>query len=236
MSQKNTVLLKLSGEALLGDKDYGIDNKVIDYVASEIKDYYKNTNIAIVVGGGNIFRGMQESTKRGMVRATADSMGMLATVMNSIALKDGLMSNDIPTQVVSAFEIEGMLERFERDKALRILGRENVLIIAGGTSNPYFTTDSTAVLRALELNASIVLKGTNVDGVYDKDPNKFSDAVLYNDITFKDALMNNLKVMDMTAFAMANDNDMPIRVFNMNTKGNISKAVSGASIGTFVHK
>ena len=236
MSQKNTVLLKLSGEALLGDKDYGIDNKVIDYVASEIKDYYRNTNIAIVVGGGNIFRGMQESSKRGMVRATADSMGMLATVMNSIALKDGLMSNDIPTQVVSAFEIEGMLERFERDKALRILGRENVLIIAGGTSNPYFTTDSTAVLRALELNASIVLKGTNVDGVYDKDPNKFNDAVLYNDLTFKDALMNNLKVMDMTAFAMANDNDMPIRVFNMNTKGNISKAVNGDSIGTFVHK
>ena len=236
MSQKNTVLLKLSGEALLGDKDYGIDNKVIDYVASEIKDYYRNTNIAIVVGGGNIFRGMQESSKRGMVRATADSMGMLATVMNSIALKDGLMSNDIPTQVVSAFEIEGMLERFERDKALRILGRENVLIIAGGTSNPYFTTDSTAVLRALELNASIVLKGTNVDGVYDKDPNKFDDAVLYNDLTFKDALMNNLKVMDMTAFAMANDNDMPIRVFNMNTKGNISKAVNGDSIGTFVHK
>ena len=236
MSQKNTVLLKLSGEALLGDKDYGIDNKVIDYVASEIKEYYRNTNIAIVVGGGNIFRGMQESSKRGMVRATADSMGMLATVMNSIALKDGLMSNDIPTQVVSAFEIEGMLERFERDKALRILGRENVLIIAGGTSNPYFTTDSTAVLRALELNASIVLKGTNVDGVYDKDPNKFNDAVLYNDLTFKDALMNNLKVMDMTAFAMANDNDMPIRVFNMNTKGNISKAVNGDSIGTFVHK
>ena len=236
MSQKNTVLLKLSGEALLGDKDYGIDNKVIDYVASEIKEYYRNTNIAIVVGGGNIFRGMQESSKRGMVRATADSMGMLATVMNSIALKDGLMSNDIPTQVVSAFEIEGMLERFERDKALRILGRENVLIIAGGTSNPYFTTDSTAVLRALELNASIVLKGTNVDGVYDKDPNKFDDAVLYNDLTFKDALMNNLKVMDMTAFAMANDNDMPIRVFNMNTKGNISKAVNGDSIGTFVHK
>ena len=236
MSQKHTVLLKLSGEALLGDKDYGIDNKVIDYVASEIKDYYRNINIAIVVGGRNIFRGMQESSERGMVRATADSMGMLATVMNAIALKDRLMSNDIPTQVVSAFEIEGMLERFERDKALRILERENVLIIAGGTSNPYFTTDSAAVLRALEVNASIVLKGTDVDGVYDKDPNKFSDAVLYNDLTFKDALINNLKVMDMTAFAMANDNDMPIRVFNMNTKGNISKAVRGDSIGTFVHK
>lgn len=236
MSQKNTVLLKLSGEALLGDKDYGIDNKVIDYVASEIKDYYRNTNIAIVVGGGNIFRGMQESSKRGMVRATADSMGMLATVMNAIALKDGLMSNDIPTQVVSAFEIEGMLERFERDKAIRILERENILIIAGGTSNPYFTTDSAAVLRALEINASIVLKGTNVEGVYDKDPNKFSDAVLYNDLTFKDALINNLKVMDMTAFAMASDNNMPIRIFNMNTKGNISKAISGEPIGTFVHK
>jgi len=236
MSQKHTVLLKLSGEALLGDKDYGIDNKVIDYVASEIKDYYRNTNIAIVVGGGNIFRGMQESSKIGMVRATADSMGMLATVMNAIALKDGFMSNGIPTQVVSAFEIEGMLERFERDKAIRILERENILIIAGGTSNPYFTTDSAAVLRALEINASIVLKGTNVDGVYDKDPNKFSDAVLYNDLTFKDALINNLRVMDMTAFAMASDNDMPIRIFNMNTEGNISKAVNGDSIGTFVHK
>lgn len=232
---KQTVLLKISGEALLGEKDYGIDNNVVDRIAMEMKEAGNNTQIAVVVGGGNIFRGMQLSSKTGMVRATADSMGMLATIMNAIALKDRFMAAGTPTQILSAFNIEGMIEGFERDKAIRILERGNVLIIAGGTSNPYFTTDSTSILRALEIGASIVLKGTNVDGVYNKDPKTNKDAVMYNDITFKEAINQNLRVMDMTAFAMANDNNMPIRVFNMNKMGNITKAIKGENIGTYVH-
>lgn len=232
---KQTVLLKISGEALLGEKDYGIDNNVVDRIAMEMKEAGNNTQIAVVVGGGNIFRGMQLSSKTGMVRATADSMGMLATIMNAIALKDRFMAVGTPTQILSAFNIEGMIEGFERDKAIRILERGNVLIIAGGTSNPYFTTDSTSILRALEIGASIVLKGTNVDGVYNKDPKTNKDAVMYNDITFKEAINQNLRVMDMTAFAMANDNNMPIRVFNMNKMGNITKAIKGENIGTYVH-
>ena len=232
---KQTVLLKISGEALLGEKDYGIDNNVVDRIAMEMKEAGINTQIAVVVGGGNIFRGMQLSSKTGMVRATADSMGMLATIMNAIALKDRFMAAGTPTQILSAFNIEGMIEGFERDKAIRILERGNVLIIAGGTSNPYFTTDSTSILRALEIGASIVLKGTNVDGVYNKDPKINKDAVMYNDITFKEAINQNLRVMDMTAFAMANDNNMPIRVFNMNKMGNITKAIKGENIGTYVH-
>lgn len=232
---KQTVLLKISGEALLGEKDYGIDNNVVDRIAMEMKEAGNNTQIAVVVGGGNIFRGMQLSSKTGMVRATADSMGMLATIMNAIALKDRFMAAGTPTQILSAFNIEGMIEGFERDKAIRILERGNVLIIAGGTSNPYFTTDSTSILRALEIGASIVLKGTNVDGVYNKDPKTNEDAVMYNDITFKEAINQNLRVMDMTAFAMANDNNMPIRVFNMNKMGNITRAIRGENIGTYVH-
>ena len=232
---KQTVLLKISGEALLGEKDYGIDNNVVDRIAMEMKEAGNNTQIAVVVGGGNIFRGMQLSSKTGMVRATADSMGMLATIMNAIALKDRFMAAGTPTQILSAFNIEGMIEGFERNKAIRILERGNVLIIAGGTSNPYFTTDSTSILRALEIGASIVLKGTNVDGVYNKDPKTNEDAVMYNDITFKEAINQNLRVMDMTAFAMANDNNMPIRVFNMNKMGNITKAIKGENIGTYVH-
>ncbi|MEI0592884.1 UMP kinase [Brachyspira pilosicoli] len=232
---KQTVLLKISGEALLGEKDYGIDNNVVDRIAMEMKEAGNNTQIAVVVGGGNIFRGMQLSSKTGMVRATADSMGMLATIMNAIALKDRFMAAGTPTQILSAFNIEGMIEGFERDKAIRILERGNVLIIAGGTSNPYFTTDSTSILRALEIGAFIVLKGTNVDGVYNKDPKTNEDAVMYNDITFKEAINQNLRVMDMTAFAMANDNNMPIRVFNMNKMGNITKAIKGENIGTYVH-
>ena len=232
---KKTVLLKISGEALLGQIDYWIDNNVVDRIALEMKEAGGDTQIAVVVGGGNIFRGMQLSNKTGMVRATADSMGMLATIMNAIALKDRFMAAGTPTQILSSFNIEGMIEGFERDKAIRILERGNVLIIAGGTSNPYFTTDSTAILRALEIGASIVLKGTNVDGVYDKDPKNNEDAKMYNEITFREALNKNLRVMDMTAFAMANDNDMPIRVFNMNKMGNITKAISGENIGTYVH-
>ena len=221
---KKTVLLKISGEALLGQKDYGIDNNVVDRIALEMKEAGGDTQIAVVVGGGNIFRGMQLSNKTGMVRATADSMGMLATIMNAIALKDRFMAAGTPTQILSSFNIEGMIEGFERDKAIRILERGNVLIIAGGTSNPYFTTDSTAILRALEIGASIVLKGTNVDGVYDKDPKNNEDAKMYNEITFREALNKNLRVMDM-----------PIRVFNMNKMGNITKAISGENIGTYVH-
>ena len=197
------VLLKISGEALLGQKEYGIDNNVVDRIALEMKAAGSDAQIAVVVGGGNIFRGMQLSSKTGMVRATADSMGMLATIMNAIALKDRFMAAGTPTQILSAFNIEGMIEGFERDKAIRILERGNVLIIAGGTSNPYFTTDSTAILRALEIGASIVLKGTNVDGVYDKDPKTNSDAKMYQNITFREAINQNLRVMDMTAFAMA---------------------------------
>ena len=232
---KQTVLLKISGEALLGEKDYGIDNNVVDRIAMEMKEAGNNTQIAVVVGGGNIFRGMQLSNKTGMVRATADSMGMLATIMNAIALKDRFMAAGTPTQILSAFNIEGMIEGFERDKAIRILERGNVLIIAGGTSNPYFTTDSTSILRALEIGASIVLKGTNVDGVYNKDPKTNKDAVMYKEITFKDAINQNLRVMDMTAFAMANDNNMPIRVFNMNKMGNITKAIKGENIGSLIY-
>lgn len=234
VSKKKTVLLKLSGEALLGDKNYGIDIKVLEGIASELKIASSEINIAIVIGGGNIFRGMQESAKSGLVRATADAMGMLATIMNSIALKDGFMSYGLPTQILSAFSIDGMVEKFERDKAIRILERENILILGGGTSNPYFTTDSTAVLRALEIDASIVFKGTNVDGVYDKDPKKHEDAKMYRRISFSDVMSKNLRVMDMTAFAMASDNNMPIRVFDMNKEGNISKALLGEDIGTLV--
>lgn len=230
------ILLKLSGEALLGQKNYGIDNNVVDAISEEIKQVIDKVNVAIVIGGGNIFRGMEVTNSIKIVRASADSMGMLATVMNSIALKDRFIASGLPTQVLSSFAIEGMFERFERNKAIRILERGNVLILAGGTSNPYFTTDSAAVLRALEIDASIVLKGTNVDGVYDKDPKKHDNAKMYKTITFKEAIDDNLKVMDMTAFAMANDNNMPIRVFDMHKKGNIARALLGENLGTYVHK
>ena len=227
------VLLKLSGEALAGELKNGLDAEVMATICKQIKEMHDlGVEIGIVVGGGNFWRG-KYSTK--MERTTTDTMGMLATIMNAIALKDRFMAAGTPTQILSSFNIEGMIEGFERDKAIRILERGNVLIIAGGTSNPYFTTDSTAILRALEIGASIVLKGTNVDGVYDKDPKNNEDAKMYNEITFREALNKNLRVMDMTAFAMANDNDMPIRVFNMNKMGNITKAISGESIGTYVH-
>lgn len=230
------VLLKISGEALSGKLDFGIDNSVLDYIGGEIAKVHNKVEIALVIGGGNIFRGIRGINSIKINRTTADSMGMLATCMNALAVRDSLLEKGVHTRILGAFEIGGMFEKFEASKANHLMRtNKNVIIITGGTSNPFFTTDTAAVLRALEIKADIVLKATNVHGVYDKDPNKHKDAVKYDELTFKEAIDKNLKVMDLTAFSMAMDNNMPIRVFNMNIEGNISRVLLNENIGTLVH-
>ena len=226
------VLLKLSGEALMGDQGYGIDPAIVSAIAKDVAEVVaKGTQLAIVVGGGNIFRGLKGSAA-GMERATADYVGMLATVMNAITLQAGLERAGVPTRVQTAIAMQEVAEPYIRRKAMRHLEKGRVVIFGAGCGNPFFTTDTTAALRAAEINAHVVLKATKVDGVYDKDPVRFPDAVRYDHLTFQDVLANELGVMDATAIALCKDNTIPIVVFDLFGSGNIARAVAGEPIGT----
>ena len=225
-------LIKLSGEALMGEKPYGIDPEIVQSIAKDVSKVVENgTQIAIVVGGGNIFRGLKGSAA-GMDRATADYVGMLATVMNAITLQDGLERAGIQTRVQSAIDMQQIAEPYIRRRAIRHLEKGRVVVFGGGCGNPFFTTDTTAALRAAEINAEVVFKATKVDGVYDRDPQKFPDAIKYENLTFQDVLTNEIGVMDSTAIALCKDNKIPIVVFNIFQQGNISKAISGEPIGS----
>ena len=230
----NRILLKLSGEALLGKNSYGIDNDRLIVYAEEIKEIHKQgVEIAIVIGGGNIFRGLSGS-KDGIDRVQADYMGMLATVINGLALQNALENIDIPTRLQSAIKMESIAEPFIKRKATRHLEKGRVVIFASGTGNPYFTTDSAAVLRAIEINADVILKGTRVDGIYDEDPEENKEAIKFDNISFEETIRKGLKIMDTTAFTLSKENKLPIIVFDMNTKGNLTKVIMGEKIGTKV--
>jgi uridylate kinase len=234
-SAYHRVLLKLSGEALLGEQSFGIDVNVARSVAEEIKQAHQlGIQIAVVVGGGNIFRGVSASAGK-MDRAAADYIGMLATVMNAVVLQDALEKIDIQTRVLSAIDIPQLAEPFIRRRAIRHLEKGRIVILAAGTGNPFFSTDSAAALRALEIQADAILKGTKVDGVYSADPVKDPTATRFDCITFQEVLEKNLRVMDASAISMCRDNNLPIVVFNMRTAGNIARAVTKAvGIGTLV--
>jgi len=229
------VLLKLSGEALMGERNYGIDTNVAEAVAQEIKGIYElDVEIAIVVGGGNIFRGVSKSAGN-MDRSSADYIGMLATVMNAVVLQDALEKLDVFTRVLSAVNIPQLAEPFIRRRAIRHLEKGRVVIFAAGTGNPFFTTDSAAALRALEIKADIILKGTKVDGIYSADPMTTPDATRFEKISYQEVLEKQLKVMDASSISLCMDNNLPIMVFNMRESGNILKAVQGdLAIGTLV--
>ena len=232
----NRILLKLSGEALLGKNSYGIDNDRLVVYAKEIKQIHEQgVEIAIVIGGGNIFRGLTGS-EDGIDRVQADYMGMLATVINGLALQNALENMDIPTRLQSAIKMESIAEPFIKRKATRHLEKGRVVIFASGTGNPYFTTDSAAVLRAIEINAEVILKGTRVDGIYSEDPEKNKEAIKFDNISFEETIKKGLKIMDTTAFTLSKENELPIIVFDMNTKGNLTKVVMGEKIGTKVSK
>jgi uridylate kinase len=232
MTPYRRVLLKLSGEALMGSQGYGIDPAIVQSIASDVADVVAaGTQLAIVVGGGNIFRGLKGSAA-GMDRATADYVGMLATVMNAITLQDGLERAGVPTRVQSAISMQEVAEPYIRRRAIRHLEKGRVVIFAAGCGNPFFTTDTTAALRAAEINADVVFKATKVDGVYNKDPAIHPDATRYETLTFMDVLSAELEVMDGTAIALCKDNSIPIVVFDLFGRGNISRAVGGETIGT----
>lgn len=231
----NRILLKLSGEALMGNRQYGIDPERLKEYAEEIKEITAlGVEVAIVIGGGNIFRGVAGAS-RGMDRVQGDHMGMLATVINGLALQSALEDEDIETRLQSAIKINEVAEPFIRRKAIRHLEKGRVVIFGGGTGNPYFTTDSAAVLRAIEIHADVILKGTRVDGIYTSDPEKDTTATKFDFISFEDVLKKGLKVMDTTAFTLSQENKLPIIVFDMNTKGNLLKVVRGETIGTKVN-
>ncbi|HEY5540148.1 MAG TPA: UMP kinase [Coriobacteriia bacterium] len=228
------VLLKLSGEALMGDVEYGIDPKVLDSLAEQLKTVRAGgVEIAIVVGGGNIFRGLAASAK-GMDRAQGDYIGMLATVMNALALQEALERHGVFTRVMSAIEMQAVAEPYIRRRAIRHLEKGRVVIFAAGTGNPYFTTDTTAALRALEIDAECIMKATKVDGIFDADPKTHPDAIKFDELTYIDVLNRGLQVMDSTAISLCMDNKLPIMVFNMEVDGNIEKALTGAHVGTIV--
>lgn len=229
------ILLKLSGEALMGEKQYGIDPKRLSEYAREIKEVVeKGVEVAIVIGGGNIYRGISGASN-GMDRVQGDFMGMLATVINGLALQSALEDVGLETRLQSAIKINEVAEPFIRRRAIRHLEKGRVVIFGGGTGNPYFTTDSAAVLRAIEVEADVILKGTRVDGIYTSDPEKDKSATKFDSITFKDVLTKGLKVMDTTAFTLSQENKLPIVVFDMNKKGNLLKLVLGENIGTVVN-
>ena len=228
------VILKVSGEALMGEKGYGIDAVVIDSIAEEIKEVHEmGVEIAVVIGGGNIFRGLS-ATAIGMERASADYMGMLATVLNALALQDALEKKGIVTRVQSAIEMRALAEPYIRRRAIRHLEKRRVVIFAAGTGNPYFSTDTAAALRAIEIGAEVILKGTKVDGVYDSDPMLNKSAKRFDSLSYLEVLQRNLKVMDATAISLCKDNNLPILVFNLRNKGNIKKVVTGEEIGTMI--
>lgn len=228
------VLLKLSGEALMGEQGYGIDQKVVNTIAEEIKDALSlGVEIAVVIGGGNIFRGLEASAK-GIERASADYMGMLATVLNALALQNALEKAGVMTRVQSAIEMKELAEPYIRRRAMRHLEKKRVVIFAAGTGNPYFTTDTAAALRAIEIGARVILKATKVNGVYSDDPLKNPRAKKFNTLTYIDLLKKGLKVMDATAISLCMDNNLPIIVFNLRQKGNIKKVLRGEKIGTII--
>ena len=233
--QYNRILLKLSGEALMGEKQYGIDPKRLAEYAEEIKEVVnKGMQVAIVIGGRNIFRGLAGASN-GMDRVQADHMGMLATVINGLALQSALEIAGVETRLQSAIKINEVAEPFIRRRAMRHLEKGRVVIFGGGTGNPYFTTDSAAVLRAIEIEADVILKGTRVDGIYTSDPEKNKDATKFDSISFNDVLRKGLKVMDTTAFTLSQENELPIIVFDMNKKGNLLKVLDGENVGTKVN-
>ena len=228
------ILLKLSGEALMGGRQYGIDPERLSKYAKDIKEAIgQGVQIAIVIGGGNIFRGVSGASN-GMDRVQGDHMGMLATVINGLALQSALENEGVATRLQSAIKINEVAEPFIRRRAIRHLEKGRVVIFGGGTGNPYFTTDSAAVLRAIEIEADVILKGTRVDGIYSADPEKDSSASKYSSISFEDVLKKGLKVMDTTAFTLSQENELPIIVFDMNKKGNLNKIIVGEQIGTTV--
>ena len=229
------VLLKLSGEALMGNQQYGIDPERLNDYEEEIAEASKQAQIAIVIGGGNIFRGLQGASK-GMDRIQGDYMGMLATVINSMALQSTLQSKGVKTALLSGVFIDRIADSMSSAKAIKLLEEGNVVIIGGGSGNPFFTTDTASALRAVEVRADIILKGTRVDGIYTADPEKDPTATKFEHITYDEAYNKNLKVMDLTAFTLCKENNMPMYVFDMNTKGNLLKVLNGEEIGTLVTK
>jgi len=228
------ILLKLSGEVLAGEQGFGIDPKKATELANEVKSIYEmGVSIGLIIGAGNIFRGLQAASK-GMDRVTGDYLGMLATIMNAISLQDALEKVGVETRTLSAITVSKIAEPYIRRRALRHMEKGRVVIIAGGTGNPYFTTDTAAALRATELHAEVLIKGTKVDGVYDKDPVVNSDAKRYKNISFNEVLSKNLRVMDLTAITLCKENALPIRVFNINNKGDLKRLLNGEDIGTLV--
>lgn len=229
------VLLKLSGEALMGSKGFGIDPEVVVSIANDIREIHElGVEIGVVIGGGNIFRGLAASAQ-GFDRVSADHMGMLATVINALAVQDALEKLDVHTRVQSAIEMNQVAEMYIRRRAIRHLEKGRVVIFAAGTGNPYFSTDTTAALRAMEIKAKVILKATKVDGIYDADPVKVKDAKFYSEISYLDVLTQHLAVMDTTAISLCMDNKVPIIVFNMRTKGNIRRVIMGDKIGSLVY-
>jgi uridylate kinase len=230
----NRILLKLSGEALVGDKSGGIDPEILIKYSNEIKKIYdKGVEIAIVIGGGNIYRGFNNEYK--IDRVQGDYMGMLATLINGLALQNTLENIGIPTRLQSAINVNKVAEPYIKRKALRHLDKKRIVIFSAGTGNPYFTTDSAAVLRAIEIEADVILKGTRVDGIYNEDPNKNSEAFKFEKITFKEAISKGLKIMDTTAFTLSHENKLPIIVFDMNQEDNLLKVLNGENVGTLVN-
>jgi uridylate kinase len=228
------VLLKLSGEALMGKHSFGIDPEVVDAVAAEIREVVAlGVQLGIVIGGGNILRGVAASAE-GMERTSADYMGMLATVINSLALQNALERAGVPTRVQTAIEMKEVAEPFIQRRAIRHLEKGRVVIFAAGTGNPYFTTDTAATLRAVEIKADIILKATKVDGVYDRDPLRYADAIMYDKISYTEVLTKNLKVMDATAISLCRDNGLPLSVFNLQKAGNVKRVICGENVGTIV--
>lgn len=230
------ILLKLSGEALMGDRQYGIDPKRLSAYAEEIKKIVDNgIEVAIVIGGGNIFRGVSGASN-GIDRVQGDYMGMLATIINGLALQSAIEAIGIKTRLLTAIKMEQVAEPFIKRRAVRHLEKGRVVIFGGGTGNPYFTTDTAAVLRAIEIGADVILKGTRVDGIYTSDPELNKDAIKFDNISYQDVMDKGLKVMDMTAFTLSQENNLPIIVFDMNVEGNLEKVISGENIGTKVDK
>ncbi len=235
MLKYKRILLKLSGESLMGDQQYGIDQQRLNDYAGEIADLVEaGVQIGIVIGGGNIFRGLS-GTSKGFDRVKGDQMGMLATVINSLALNSALKNYGIQSRVLTAIRMEPIGEYYTRDKAVGLLNRGEVVIISGGTGNPYFTTDTASALRGIEIKAEIMLKGTRVDGIYTADPEKDSSAKKFKTISFDEIYEKNLKIMDLTATTLCKENNLPVMVFNMDQKGNLQKVINGEMIGTIVH-
>jgi len=230
----NRILLKLSGESLMGDRNFGLDPKMLEQYSNDIKAITDlGVQVAVVIGGGNIYRGMNEA-ETGIERAQGDYMGMLATVINGMALQSALEKTGVKTRLLTAIKMEQVAEPYIRRRAIRHLEKGRVVIFGAGTGNPYFTTDTAGSLRAVEINADVILKGTRVDGIYTADPEKDPTATRYEKLTFSEVISQNLKVMDMTAFTLCQENKLPIIVFDMNTTGNLQKVVEGKNIGTLV--